>query len=111
MPTHNHGHTVGPVVQAVRAGLLEVVGGLDGKRVLGPKTVAYMAADHLGTRIKPGPNYLPGPGFGFGLGFAVRTATLCGPGASFPVLPSANMAYALADVYAASASSSVNAPS
>ena len=50
-------------------------GTLNGKRLLGPKTVAYMASDHLGTRIKPGPNYLPGPGFGFGLGFAVRTAT------------------------------------
>jgi CubicO group peptidase (beta-lactamase class C family) len=34
-----------------------------------------LPADHLGTRIKPGPSYLPGPGFGFGLGFAVRTAT------------------------------------
>jgi CubicO group peptidase (beta-lactamase class C family) len=50
-------------------------GSLNGKCILGPKTVAYMAADHLGTRIKPGPSYLPGPGFGFGLGFAVRTAT------------------------------------
>lgn len=49
-------------------------GTLDGKRILGPRTVAYMASDHLGTTIKPGPNYLPGPGFGFGLGFAVRTA-------------------------------------
>ena len=49
-------------------------GTLDGKRILGPRTVAYMASDHLGNTIKPGPNYLPGPGFGFGLGFAVRTA-------------------------------------
>ena len=49
-------------------------GTLDGKRILGPRTVAYMASDHLGSTIKPGPNYLPGPGFGFGLGFAVRTA-------------------------------------
>ncbi len=47
-------------------------GTLDGKRVLGPKTVAYMAADHLGGAIAPGPLYLPGVGFGFGLGFAVR---------------------------------------
>ena len=47
-------------------------GTLDGKRVLGPKTVAYMTSDHLGTAVAPGPLYLPGMGFGFGLGFAVR---------------------------------------
>jgi CubicO group peptidase (beta-lactamase class C family) len=47
-------------------------GTLDGKRILGPKTVAYMTSDHLGSAITPGPLYLPGPGFGFGLGFAVR---------------------------------------
>ena len=47
-------------------------GTLDGKRILGPKTVAFMTSDHLGTVITPGPYYLPGPGFGFGLGFAVR---------------------------------------
>jgi CubicO group peptidase (beta-lactamase class C family) len=46
-------------------------GMLDGKRILGPKTVAYMTADHLGSAV-PGPYYLPGPGYGFGLGFAVR---------------------------------------
>ncbi len=47
-------------------------GALDGKRILGPKTVAYMTADHLSPAIMPGPYYLPGAGFGFGLGFAVR---------------------------------------
>ena len=47
-------------------------GTLDGKRVLGPKTVAYMTSDHLGMAVAPGPLYLPGAGFGFGLGFAVR---------------------------------------
>lgn len=47
-------------------------GALDGKRILGPKTVAYMTADHIGPAIGPGPYYLPGAGFGFGLGFAVR---------------------------------------
>jgi CubicO group peptidase (beta-lactamase class C family) len=47
-------------------------GTLEGKRYLGPRTVAYMTADHLGTAIVPGPLYLPGPGFGFGLGFAIR---------------------------------------
>jgi CubicO group peptidase (beta-lactamase class C family) len=47
-------------------------GTLDGKRILGPRTIAYMSSDQLGTSINPGPLYLPGPGFGFGLGFAVR---------------------------------------
>ena len=47
-------------------------GALDGKRYLGPRTVAYMASDHLGSRIVPGPLYSPGDGYGFGLGFAVR---------------------------------------
>ncbi len=47
-------------------------GALDGKRYLGPKTTAYMTADHLGNVVAPGPYYLPGPGYGFGLGFAVR---------------------------------------
>lgn len=47
-------------------------GTLEGKRILGPKTIAFMTADHLGSAIAPGPFYLPGPGFGFGLGFAVR---------------------------------------
>jgi CubicO group peptidase (beta-lactamase class C family) len=46
-------------------------GALDGKRILGPKTIAYMTADHLGAAV-PGPYYLPGLGYGFGLGFAVR---------------------------------------
>lgn len=47
-------------------------GTLDGKRILSPKTVAYMSSDHLGSAIAPGPYYLPGAGFTFGLGFAVR---------------------------------------
>jgi CubicO group peptidase (beta-lactamase class C family) len=47
-------------------------GTLGGKRLLGPKTVAFMTSDHLGSAIVPGPYYLPGPGYGFGLGFAVR---------------------------------------
>jgi CubicO group peptidase (beta-lactamase class C family) len=50
-------------------------GTLDAKRILGPKTIAYMGADQLSASVVPGPLYLPGPGFGFGLGFAVRTAT------------------------------------
>ena len=47
-------------------------GTLDGKRILGPKTIDYMTTDHLGSAVVPGPYYLPGPGYGFGLGFAVR---------------------------------------
>ena len=45
---------------------------IDGKRYLGPKTIAYMTSDHTAGVITPGPYYLPGPGYGFGLGFAVR---------------------------------------
>lgn len=47
-------------------------GVLDGRRYLGPKTLEFMTADHLGTSIATTPLYLPGPGYGFGLGFAVR---------------------------------------
>jgi len=49
-------------------------GSLDGKRYLGPRTIALMTADHsnAGAGIVPGPLYLPGAGYGFGLGFAVR---------------------------------------
>jgi CubicO group peptidase (beta-lactamase class C family) len=47
-------------------------GTLGGKRVLSPKTVAYMTADHLGASIEPGLLSVGSPGFGFGLGFAVR---------------------------------------
>jgi CubicO group peptidase (beta-lactamase class C family) len=50
-------------------------GVLDDARILGPRTVAYMASDHLGPEIGRGDNYLPGPGYGFGLGFATRSAT------------------------------------
>ena len=48
-------------------------GELDGVRLLAPQTVAFMRADHLGRRVKPGKYYLPGPGAGFGLGVGVRT--------------------------------------
>ena len=44
-------------------------GRLDGKRLLGRKTVELMTADHLG--VIAGPS----PGYGFGLGFAVRRET------------------------------------
>jgi CubicO group peptidase (beta-lactamase class C family) len=49
-------------------------GTIDGKRVLSPKTVAFMASDHLGGNIK---NSVAGveqhrDGYSFGLGVAVR---------------------------------------
>lgn len=47
-------------------------GELQGARLLGPRTVDFMTADHLGA-IPVNGNLLP-PGHGFGLGFAVRTA-------------------------------------
>jgi CubicO group peptidase (beta-lactamase class C family) len=56
-------------VQMLRNG-----GTLDGKRILGPKTIAFMAGDHVSPHIKKTSMYLPGPGYGFGLGFAVRQA-------------------------------------
>ena len=46
-------------------------GELDGVRLLGPHTVDYMTADHLGGM--PSDSTLLPPGHGFGLGFAVRT--------------------------------------
>lgn len=53
-------------------------GELDGVRLLGPHTVDFMTADHLGgipvNPVGAAPGLLP-PGHGFGLGFAVRTAT------------------------------------
>ena len=51
-------------------------GELDGVRLLGPRTVDFMTADHLGTIPvnSGGSANLLSPGYGFGLGFAVRTA-------------------------------------
>ena len=46
-------------------------GELHGVRLLGPRTVDYMTADHLGSI--PALGTLLSPGYGFGLGFAVRT--------------------------------------
>ena len=52
-------------------------GELQGVRLLGPQTVDYMTADHLGGIPSTG-DLLP-PGHGFGLGFAVRTAAGVSP--------------------------------
>ena len=51
------------------AAMLANKGELSGKRLLGTQTMAFMTADHVGSR--------PGrpPGLGFGLGFEVRTKT------------------------------------
>ena len=47
-------------------------GELEGTRILGPRTVAYMASNHVGPTIGVGTVWNPGNGYGFGLGFAVR---------------------------------------
>ncbi|HEY1102524.1 MAG TPA: serine hydrolase domain-containing protein [Burkholderiaceae bacterium] len=51
-----------------------------GVRLLGPRTVDFMVADHLGAL--PADGTLLSPGYGFGLGVAVRTAAglASGPG-------------------------------
>ncbi len=59
-------------------------GTLDGKRYLGPKTLEFMASDHLGAAVTKTALYLPGPGYGFGLGFATR---LTGGEAAAPGAP------------------------
>jgi CubicO group peptidase (beta-lactamase class C family) len=46
-------------------------GALDGVRVLAPKTVDFMTADHLGPLAR-NPAYFAGPGYTWGLGLAVR---------------------------------------
>ncbi len=53
-------------------------GELGGVRLLGPRTVDFMTADHLGFIPGNDPSLLP-PGHGFGLGFAVRTAAGLAP--------------------------------
>ena len=57
--------------------MLERGGELDGTRILGRKTVAYMTADHLGPRIENRITTMDPAcrGYGFGLGFAVRQQT------------------------------------
>lgn len=47
-------------------------GALDGNRVIGRTTLAFMASNHLDANVKVESHLLP-PGHGFGLGFAVRT--------------------------------------
>ena len=47
-------------------------GTLDGNRIIGHKTLQFMASDHLGPTVKLESPLMP-PGHSFGLGFAVRT--------------------------------------
>ena len=47
-------------------------GTLDGTRIIGRKTLEFMASDHLTPQVKIKGTLMP-PGHGFGLGFAVRT--------------------------------------
>jgi CubicO group peptidase (beta-lactamase class C family) len=54
------------------AAMLSSGGALDGMRVLGPQTIAFMASDHLDAKADRSHSLL-WPGHGFGLGFAVRT--------------------------------------
>jgi CubicO group peptidase (beta-lactamase class C family) len=49
-------------------------GALDGTRIIGRKTLEWMAADHLDASVKI-QGTLTQPGHGFGLGFGVRTQT------------------------------------
>jgi len=52
--------------------MLSFGGALDGRRILSPRTLAFMASDHLGPEVRKD-HFLLWPGHGFGLGFAVRT--------------------------------------
>ena len=54
------------------AAMLSFGGAIDGARILSPRTLAFMASDHLDASVRKG-HYLLWPGHGFGLGFAVRT--------------------------------------
>lgn len=47
-------------------------GTLDGARVIGSRTLHFMASNHLAPHVKLETHLVP-PGHGFGLGFAVRT--------------------------------------
>jgi CubicO group peptidase (beta-lactamase class C family) len=49
-------------------------GALDGARILGPRTLAFMASNHLSPDMAIQDTPLMPPGHGFGLGFAVRVA-------------------------------------
>jgi CubicO group peptidase (beta-lactamase class C family) len=54
------------------ADMLSLGGAIDGVRILSPRTLAFMASDHLDASARKD-HYLLWLGHGFGLGFAVRT--------------------------------------
>jgi CubicO group peptidase (beta-lactamase class C family) len=54
------------------AAMLSFGGAIDGVRILSPRTLAFMASDHLDAGVRKD-HYLLWPGHGFGLGFAMRT--------------------------------------
>jgi CubicO group peptidase (beta-lactamase class C family) len=54
------------------AAMLSGGGAIDGLRILGAQTLAFMASDHLDAAVRKD-HFLLWPGHGFGLGFAVRT--------------------------------------
>jgi len=58
-------------------------GALDGVRIIGRKTLEFMASDHLGPNVKVDSPLMP-EGHGFGLGFAVRTHAGLAPFAGSP---------------------------
>jgi CubicO group peptidase (beta-lactamase class C family) len=51
--------------------MLSQGGAIDGARILGAQTIAFMASDHLDAKVDRG-HFLLWPGHGFGLGFSVR---------------------------------------
>jgi CubicO group peptidase (beta-lactamase class C family) len=53
-------------------------GTFEGTRIIGRKTLAFMASDHLAPGLPRGSDLLP-EGYGFGLGFAVRKAAGIAP--------------------------------
>ena len=67
---------LGTVADYLRFGQMLMNGGtLDGKRILSPKMVAHMTANHLGPEIRNRVGVVEPhrEGYGFGLGVAVRT--------------------------------------
>ena len=64
--------------------MLYLGGALDGVRILGRKTLAFMTSDHLGPQVRNGTPHLLPPGHGFGLGFAVRREAGMAPGPGAP---------------------------
>ena len=55
-------------------------GTFNGERILGPRTLKFMASDHLDATVDRS-HFLLWPGHGFGLGFAVRVAPGLAPSA------------------------------